>query len=69
MASSFTKKPGTGFAKSPAERAISGQREEDEEDDKAAGAYDTQLVSREHVEEEDKRLDGRLIDRSSPLRQ
>ena len=31
------------------------------------GACDTQLVSRDHVEE-DKGLDGRLIDRSCPLR-
>ena len=43
--------------------------EEEAEEEVVAGACDTQLVSREHVEEEDKGLDGRLIDRSSPLRQ
>ncbi len=43
--------------------------EREEEKEEEAGACVTQLVSREHVEEEDKRLDGRLIDRSSPLRQ
>jgi hypothetical protein len=36
--------------------------------EEVAGACDTQLVSREHAEEEDKGLDGRFIDRSCPLR-
>jgi hypothetical protein len=55
MASSLTRRTGTGFAKSPAERAISGQgKEEEAEEEEAVGACDTQLVSREHAEGEDK---------------
>ncbi len=40
--------------------------EEEAEEEVVAGACDTQLVSREHEEEEDQGLDGRFVDRSCP---